>query len=157
LLQHPIIDAKLPQEEVQAYCEAHVPLMPAVNSLAEWERYAGRTRRDVLDWVVFRGELAREWRSAKTKVEWLETIPGGPGYRIRKLRYEALPGLWIPALLYEPEEITGKVPVHLAVNGHDANGKAAPYKQLRCINLAKRGMLTLNVEWLGMGELRSDN
>src|SRR5262249_33738818 len=42
----------------------------------------------------------------------------------------------------------------LNVNGHDGNGKAAPYKQIRCINLAKRGILALNVEWLGMGQLR---
>ena len=41
----------------------------------------------------------------------------------------------------------------LNVNGHDRNGKAADYKQLRCINQAKRGMLALNVEWLGMGQL----
>jgi hypothetical protein len=46
--------------------------------------------------------------------------------------------------------------VALNVNGHDPNGKAAPYKQLRSINLAKRGMLVLNVEWFGMGQLRSD-
>jgi dienelactone hydrolase len=48
------------------------------------------------------------------------------------------------------------VPVHLAVNGHEPVGKAADYKQIRCINLAKRGMLVLNVEWLGMGQLRSE-
>jgi len=30
--------------------------------------------------------------------------------RFKKLRYEALPGLWIPALLYEPTQLTGKVP-----------------------------------------------
>jgi dienelactone hydrolase len=65
--------------------------------------------------------------------------------------------LWIPALLYEPEKLSGKVPVALAVNGHDRNGKAAPYKQIRCINLAKRGMLVLNVEWLGMGQLRTES
>ena len=41
----------------------------------------------------------------------LETIDGGPGYRIKKLRYEALPGLWVPALLYEPTQLDGKVPV----------------------------------------------
>src|SRR5262249_9572168 len=102
---------------------------------------------------IFRGRAA-EWRDAKTKIEWLDTIPGGPGYRIRKVRYEALPGMWIPALLYEPEKLSGKVPVSLAVNGHDGVGKAAGYKQTRCINMAKRGMLVLNVEWLGMGQLR---
>src|SRR5262249_27641961 len=104
---------------------------------------------------IFRGRAA-EWRDAKTKIEWLDTIPGGPGYRIRKVRYEALPGMWIPALLYEPEKLSGKVPAHLAVNGHDGKGKAAPYKQIRCINLAKRGMPVLNLEWLGMGQLRTD-
>src|SRR4029077_6431138 len=76
-----------------------------------------------------------------------------PGYQIKKLRYEALPGLWIPALLYEPEKVVGKMPAVLNVNGHDSKGKAAPYKQVRCINQAKRGMLALNLEWYGMGQL----
>src|SRR5262249_14900902 len=75
--------------------------------------------------------------------------------------YECLPGLWIPALLYEPEMLAEakaasdrNVPVVLNVNGHDPNGKAAEYKQIRCINLAKRGLLALNIEWFGMGQLR---
>ncbi|PHX70279.1 MAG: hypothetical protein CK548_09825, partial [Opitutia bacterium] len=102
------------------------------------------------------GDTARVWRDAKARVEWLDTLPGGPGYTIRKLRYEALPGLWIPALLYLPDNISGKIPVHLAVNGHDKDGKAAPYKQLRCINLAKRGIASLNVEWFAQGQLRTD-
>lgn len=152
LLAHPIIGAALAHEEVAAYCEARVPTMPKPQDAAEWEAEANRLRAAVFENVVFRGEAAR-WRDAPTKVEWLQTIPGGPGYSIRKLRYEALPGLWIPALLYQPDKLEGKVPVSMAVNGHDGNGKAAPYKQLRCINQAKRGMLVLNVEWLGMGQL----
>jgi hypothetical protein len=142
--------------EVQDYTEAHVPRMPDVKTVAEWEQHANRMRAAVLKHVVYRGEAAA-WRDAKLGVEWLDTIPGGPGYRIKKLRYEALPGLWIPALLYEPEKLAGKVPAILNVNGHDRNGKAADYKQIRCINQAKRGMLALNVEWLGMGQLRTDN
>src|SRR4029079_11680479 len=90
------------------------------------------------------------------RVEWLDTIAGGPGYRIKKLRFEAIPGLWVPALLYEPEKLKGRVPVVLNVNGHDSKGKPAPHKQIRCINLAKRGMLALNTEWLGMGQLQGD-
>ena len=156
LLARPILDAGTPLAEVQAFTEQRVPAMPTVTTLAEWQRFAARTRRDVLEKIVFRGELARQWRDAKTKVEWLDTIPGGPGYSITKLRYEALPGLWIPALLYRPENVSGKIPVHLAVNGHDRDGKAAPYKQLRCINLAKRGIATLNVEWFAQGQLRTD-
>ena len=156
LLQHPILEKNLPVLEAQAYCEPKVPRMPKVNTLAEWQAFADQTRRDALDKVVFRGALAKQWREAKTKVEWLDTMEGGPGYHIKKLRYEALPGFWIPALLYQPDNPPAKMPVYLAVNGHDGNGKAAPYKQIRCINLAKRGVASLNVEWLGMGQLRTD-
>jgi len=152
LLKRPIITTNLPLEEVQAYTENRVPIMPLAQTSEEWERIADRLRRDTLAKVVFRGQAA-EWRKDKVKVVWLETIAGGPGYQIKKLRYEAVPGLWIPALLYEPEHLTGRVPVALSVNGHEGIGKSVPYKQIRCINLAKRGMLVLNPEWLGMGQL----
>ncbi|MBI3880430.1 MAG: hypothetical protein HY301_10260 [Verrucomicrobia bacterium] len=155
LLARPLIDKNLPWNEAQKFCDARVPRMPEVKSAAEWDRLANQMRRDVLDHVVFRDATSKQWRDAKPQFVWLETLPGGPGYRIHKLRYEALPGLWIPALLYEPDNLNGKVPVYLAVNGHDANGKGSAYKQIRCINLAKRGVLALNVEWLGMGQLRS--
>lgn len=154
LLKREIIGPHVAMAEVQSFTETRVPTMPEVKSLKEWEEIADQLRRDMLDRVVFRGEAAR-WREAKAKVEWLETIKGGPGYQIKKLRFEALPGLWIPALLYEPTKLSGKVPVVMNVNGHDrANGKAAKYKQIRCINQAKRGMIALNVEWLGMGQLQ---
>ena len=152
-LNRPIIGSTQAWAEVQAFTESRVPRVPQVQGAAEWTRIADRLRRETLERVVFRGEAAR-WRDAKTKVEWLDTIEGGPGYHIKKLRYEALPGLWIPALLYEPENPPGKVPVSLNVNGHDPNGKAAPYKQIRSINQAKRGMLVLNVEWFNMGQLK---
>jgi hypothetical protein len=152
-LEREIIGPNLALEEVQAFLENRIPSMPAVKSAPEWEKQADNLRRLTLERVVFRGTAA-VWREAKTKVEWLDAIEGGPGYRIKKLRYEALPGMWIPALLYEPDNLSGRVPVILNVNGHDPNGKAAAYKQIRCINQAKRGMIALNVEWFGMGQLR---
>jgi dienelactone hydrolase len=156
LLKHPIIDATLPLAEVRAFCQARVPPVPEIATVPEWERYADRLRRQVFDKVVLRGEAA-EWAERPSAVELMELIEGGPEYDIRKLRYEIVPDLWAPALLYEPKKLDGKVPVMLAVNGHDGAGKAAPYKQVRCINLAKRGMLVLNVEWLNMGQLRGDD
>ena len=152
-----LLDPSIPLQEIQDFIDARIPPMPEVRSAAEWEAYAKRARQQTLDRVVFRGEAAR-WRKLSTRVEWLQTIDGGPGYKIRKLRYEAVPGLWIPALLYEPTEFkTPKVPVSLAVNGHDSAGKAVAYKQLRCINQAKRGMIVLNTEYLGMGQLTGAN
>ncbi|MDP7275961.1 MAG: acetylxylan esterase [Planctomycetaceae bacterium] len=156
LLQTRILAPGTPRAELIRFTESRVPPMPRVTSKEQWEAYAKTLRQRMLDEIVFRG-AAREWRTARTGVQWMETIPGGPGYRIRKVRFEALPGLWIPALLYEPETLKGRVPVVLNVNGHDRpQGKAADYKQIRCINQARRGMLALNVEWLGMGQLHRD-
>jgi dienelactone hydrolase len=155
LLKRPILEADQALIDVQFYCSRKIPKMPGVGTADEWAEKADEYREAVLRDVVYRGKAAA-WRDAKTQVEWLDTIEGGPGYRIKKLRYEVLPGLWTVALLYEPENLEGKVPVILNVNGHSAEGKVYHPKQHRCINQAKRGMLALNVEWLGMGQLRTD-
>ena len=152
LLRRAIVGPYLPLAEVQRYCEASVPRIPKIATAQQWQAEAERWRLAVLDRVVYRGAAAG-WRDAPAKVEWLDTIPGGSGYRIKKLRYEALPGLWVPALLYEPEKLQAKVPAILNVNGHTHLGKQYPPKQIRCINQAKRGMLALNIEWVGMGQL----
>jgi hypothetical protein len=155
LLSRPILTPDQTLTEVQNFAAACIPPVPKPASVAEWEETARHLREQTLINTVYRGEAAK-WRETPLKVEWLETIPGGPGYSIKKLRYEAIPGMWIPALLYEPEKITGKAPVFLNVNGHDPVGKATDYKQMRCINQAKRGIIALNVEWFGMGQLRTE-
>jgi dienelactone hydrolase len=155
ILARPVIGPRHSVHEVIEYCDARIPAVPVPKDAKEWEAYSAKVRADVLANVVFRGEAAR-WRDYRGKVEKLGPLPAGEGYRLTKLRYEALPGLWIPALLYEPAKLEGKVPVVLNVNGHEGIGKAAPYKQVRCVNLARKGLIALNVEWLGMGQLRSD-
>lgn len=155
-LEKPILDANQPWQEVKDFCRRRVPPMPEPKTIAEWETYAENARQETLKNVVLRGEAAA-WAKLPTRVEWLDTLDFAPEYVIRKLRFESVPGLWIPALLYEPKSLPDKTPVILSVNGHDGNGKAAPYKQERCINLAKRGMLVLNLEWLNMGQLKGDD
>jgi dienelactone hydrolase len=155
LLARPVRAEGQALAEVKEFCDRRIAKMPPPTSWSAWQHEADRIRERVLNKVIFRG-VPRKWRMDTRRIEWLETIPGGPGYQIKKLRYEALPGLWIPALLYEPENVTVRVPVILNVNGHDSKGKAAPYKQIRCINLAKRGMYALNTEWPGMGQLNGD-
>jgi dienelactone hydrolase len=153
-LKKEIIGPRVALQETQEFVDSRIPRLPAAKSVEEWTHEAQRIREKVLKDVVFRGEAAK-WRDAKCKEETLEAVPGTEGYTLKKVRYEIIPGFWIPALLYEPAKLEGKVPVMLAVNGHDGKGKATDYKQTRCINLAKRGMLVLNVEWLGMGQLNA--
>ncbi|HEY2894056.1 MAG TPA: hypothetical protein VGJ16_07580, partial [Pirellulales bacterium] len=155
-LAEPILSPGQTTAELRAFIAPRIRRMPQVKSRQEWEQEAARIRRDMLDEIVFRGPQAAAWRDAKCGVEWLDTIAGGPGYHIRKFRYEVLPGMWVPGLLYQPDKLEGKVPLAIHVNGHAPEGKAVEYKQLRSINLAKRGMLVLNLEWFWMGQLRSD-
>ena len=153
LLEQDIVGDVLPVAEIQHFIEARVPRVGAYRSAAEWEVEANRLRQAVLERIVFRGQAAA-WRQMPQRVEWLDTIDGGPGYRIRKLRFEAVPGLFIPALLYEPEKLIGKVPVVMNVHGHHlGEGKSVPAKQIRCINQVKRGMLVLSPEWIGTGQM----
>jgi hypothetical protein len=153
-LAKPILAANQPLVEVQVYTASHVKSMPLVGSAQQWTQTKELLRQRVLNDVILRGE-GRRWAEAKTSVQWLDVLPG-KGYRIKRLRYEVIPGLWIPALLYEPEKLTGKVPVILNTNGHEGTGVANDYIQIRCINEAKKGALALNFEWLGMGQLKSD-
>src|SRR3954468_7729175 len=152
ILSEPIIGPRQAMSDVQDYCEARIPSMPQVKSKEEWEAIAKKLRTDALDRVVFRGEAAK-WREYHGKVQFTGSLVGGEGYSIRKVRYEAVPGMWIPAILYVPDKIEGKAPAVLNVTGHDGGGKAVAYKQINCINQAKRGMFALNVEWFSFGQL----
>jgi hypothetical protein len=151
-LARPVLPTETPLAEMRTFIEPRITSLPTFNDRAAWEQYASRTRQKMLEQVVFRG-AAKAWRDARTHVQWLDTMAGGPGYSIRKFRYEALPGMWIPGLLYVPDRLTGFVPLALSLNGHTRDGKATDYKQLLSINLAKRGMLVLDLEWFGMGQL----
>ncbi len=152
-LRQPLVDPRLVLQQWQAFVLARGVRFVLPTAAVDWPDEADRLRRRVLDEIVFRGVPA-DWITGPPRIEEAGRIETGQGYVIRKLRYEACPGLWIPALLYEPAAISGKVPVVLNPNGHVGPlGKAIGYKQIRCINLAKRGMLTLNPEWFRFGEL----
>ena len=95
--------------------------------------------------------------NAAPKFEDLGAIETGHGYRLRRLRYEVVPGFQSVAILYEPENLHGKVPAILNLNGHVGPlGKAVEYKQKRCISFTKHGILALNLEWLSYGELAAE-
>ncbi len=139
--------------QLRSYLMKKAPAPPQASSAEQWTREAGRLRLRMLEEVVFHG-WPRAWIEAPPRFEDLGEIPAGQGYRIRKLRYEIVPGFYSTAILYAPEVMRGKVPAVLNVNGHvGAPGKAVEYKQKRCIHQALQGMLALNLEWLNMGEL----
>src|SRR5438105_10604347 len=85
LLAREIIGPRQARLDVTEYVRQRVPRLMPAESADAWKKEADRLRADILDRVVFRGEAAK-WRQHKVQVKWLDTIAGGPGYRIKKLR-----------------------------------------------------------------------
>src|SRR4051812_32918035 len=80
----PILGPGQALKDLQNFIEPRLPALPQPASKADWEKEAQRLREAMFAKVIYRGAAAG-WRDAKTKVEWFETIPGGPGYRLKKL------------------------------------------------------------------------
>jgi dienelactone hydrolase len=153
ILEHPLETPDVVAFQVRQHLFQRISPLAAPRNAAQWSAETERIRKHLLDDVVFHG-WPRAWVEATPKFEDLGTIESHDGYRIRKLRYEIVPGFQSTALLYEPEHLNGKIPAILNPNGHEHElGKAAEYKQKRCINFAKRGILALSLEWLDCGEL----
>jgi dienelactone hydrolase len=152
ILEDEILAPQVAVFQLREYILRRVAKAPAPTSREQWAAESASLRKRLLNEVVFHG-WPREWVEAPPKFEEVEIIAGN-GYRIRKLRYEIVPGFQSVALLYEPENLHGKVPAILNVNGHvGPPGKSAEYKQKRCITFARHGILALNLEWFAFGEL----
>ena len=72
------------------------------------------------------------------------------GFYIEKLIFESLPGVYVTALVFVPEDSTKKHPAVLVPSGHSANGKA--YYQALCQHLVQRGYVVINWDPVGEGE-----
>lgn len=153
ILREPLVSQDVVEYQLSRYLMERVPAAPRPATAEQWTRESGRIRARILETIL--GGWPAEWVSAPLAVQERGLVEGtGPGYRIRKLRMEVVPGLWIAALLYEPEGATERAPAILNVNGHIYGmGKEIEYKQKRCIHQAKQGIYALNLDWLYFGEL----
>ncbi len=143
--------------QVRAVLRRSIAPFDASGTADEWRRRASALRQRALREIFLKG-VDPAVVSAAPRVEWGDVIEPESRYRIRKLRYETLPDYWIPALLYEPiGTVLGKRAAVLNADGHHDAGNAASYKQIRCVNLALRGVVALSFEFVGMGELGGDS
>lgn len=152
LLAQPVQPAAVTAFQLQQYLSHRIAPLPSPKSAGDWTDQAEKIRKHILDDIAFHG-WPSEWVQSAPVFEQVGVIESGSGYRVRKLRYQIVPGFYAGALLYEPEKIDGKVPAILNVIGHEPMGNAAEYEQKRCINFAKRGIIALSLEWMGFGEL----
>ena len=152
LLSERIEPAATSKFQMEQFLSRHIPILPSPGNASEWTQQEERLRKHVLEDVAFHG-WPSEWVHSPPNFQEIGVIESGNGYRIRKLRYEVVPGLLSTALLYEPAQASGRVPAILNLIGHEPMGNAAEYEQKRCINFAKRGMIALSLGWFGFGEL----
>ncbi len=76
------------------------------------------------------------------------------GFHIEKLIFESLPGVYVTALLYVPDDLNSgeqtKHPAVLVPAGHAENGKV--HYQALCQRLVRRGYVVLSWDPVGQGE-----
>src|SRR2546425_5656926 len=72
------------------------------------------------------------------------------GFHIEKLIFESLPGVYVPALLYVPDDTRGPHPAVLVPCGHSADGKV--HYQALCQRLVQRGYVVICWDPVGQGE-----
>jgi pimeloyl-ACP methyl ester carboxylesterase len=72
------------------------------------------------------------------------------GYSIEKLIFESLPGVYVTALVYAPDDHAKKHPAVLVPAGHAANGKI--HYQALSQRLASRGYVVIAWDPVGQGE-----
>lgn len=151
-LQAPIQNPAVTAFQLQHYLMKGISTPVAPSSPEAWKIEERRLRKHILEDIVYHG-WPSQWVEAPPRFEQTAQIETNDGYRLRKFRYEIVPGFESTAILYEPSTIRGRVPAILNVIGHEPMGNSAEYEQKRCINFAKRGMLALSLSWIGFGEL----
>jgi len=72
------------------------------------------------------------------------------GFHIEKLIYESLPGVYVTALVYVPEDGNATHPAILVPSGHSTNGKN--HYQALCQRLAQHGYVAISWDPVGQGE-----
>ena len=72
------------------------------------------------------------------------------GFHIEKLIFESLPGVYVTALVYAPDDENTRHPAVLVPSGHSANGKVH-YGPI-CQRLVQRGYVVISWDPVGQGE-----
>jgi hypothetical protein len=124
-----------------------------IQNLKDWEAVRGERYEQFLEMMGLQGKQVKGNRPAlkitKTGVIQKE------GYRIEKLYYESLPGLYVPANLYIPDGIKKPVPAILYVCGHAHTQKH--HYQAHAKNFAQNGFVCLIIETIQRGEVKGEH
>jgi hypothetical protein len=77
--------------QLQSYLAKRIPRLSSPVSSDKWSSEAATIRNHVLEDVAFHG-WPREWIDAAPRFQETAVIESDKGYRLRKFRYEIVPG-----------------------------------------------------------------
>ena len=123
-----------------------------ITSVANWERERPQRLDEFYEMMGIQDYVGKERTSLNVKK--VGTIQCD-GYRIEKMYYESLPGLYVPAHLYIPDGADKPLPAILYVNGHSPT-QNVEYQSYPA-KFAKLGFVCLIIETIQFGEVRGDH
>ena len=124
-----------------------------MKSLSEWNKVRAQRYNEYLEMMGLK-DMPMNGKRSDLNVKITGTIQKD-GYRIEKLYYESLPGLYVPANLYIPDHIKEKMPAILYVCGHSETQKVAYQAHPR--KFARLGFVCLIIETIQLGEVRGEH
>ena len=133
--------------EVEAADAAADDAWRALKTREEYDSYRAKMCARMVEAVG--GFPARTPLNAKV----VSTVPR-EGYRIEKILFESLPGVYVTGLLYVPDapQFKPPYPAFLVTCGHSGNGKGSDGYQRGCVQGVKQGMAAFIYDPIAQGE-----
>ena len=123
--------------------------LPGVHTLESWNQRRPELRRQLLYMLGLEPMPKR----TPLRAEITGTLER-PNYRIEKIVFQSLPGLYVTANLYIPHQRSGPLPAVLYACGHSPHPKGAKWDyQNRAIWFASNGFAVFVLDTLEFGEV----
>ena len=127
--------------------------LKSIKSKKDWDQIRNERYQEMIEMLGLVDMPLTDQRSP-LNIRKVGTIQEN-GYRVEKLYYESLPGLYVPANLYIPDSITEPGPAILYQCGHSRTQKV--HYQPHPRRYAELGFICLIVETIQWGEVRGDH
>lgn len=140
---------------VESASEITHSFLDDVHDLDTWKSQRDVRREELIEMLGLVDVPIHETRTAPNMVK-TGTLQMD-GYRIEKLYYESLPGLYVPANLYIPDQLNGPTPTILYLCGHAREMMAAEKYQGNARKFAQLGFVCLIIETIQFGEVEGEH
>jgi hypothetical protein len=116
-----------------------------IHTIDGWRKYQADMRQTL--WNIIGPFGKKTCLNAKTT-----SIIKKDGYRIENVIYESLPGFYVTASLFIPDNVVTPAPAILFCTGHSGIAYRRELYQLPLLNLVKKGFIVLAFDPIGQGE-----